>query len=121
MTGHPFWIKGLSRIAMAFEPGHKHGAKSRLFDGALRRAIAQADGDKLREAADALLNAAAAGEPWAIGMLADRLDGKAQQSVQVTHGEIEELSIGDLKTAIAAALGGSGQAGSGADQPSPVH
>jgi hypothetical protein len=61
---------------MPFEPGNSLGAKSRWFDGALRRAIAQDDGKRLRRAAEALLTKAAHGEPWAIALLADRLDGR---------------------------------------------
>jgi len=106
---------------MGFQPGHKHGEKSRLFDGALRRAIAQSNGVQLRQAAEKLLEAAANGEPWAINTLADRLDGKAPQSVTVHKGEVEDMSIADLKSAIAEALRGPEQAGSGADQPGPVH
>lgn len=56
----------------------------KLFDGALRRAIAQDDGERLRLAAETLLTKAAEGEAWAIGMIADRLDGKALQQTEVT-------------------------------------
>jgi hypothetical protein len=48
----------------------------RLFDDALRRAIAQDDGKRLRDAAEKLLTEASRGKPWALAMLADRLDGK---------------------------------------------
>ena len=51
----------------------------------MRRVIAQDDGVKLRRAAVKLLNMAVEGEPWALAMLADRLDGKAAQSVAITH------------------------------------
>jgi hypothetical protein len=61
---------------MPFEPGNSLGSKSRWFDGALRRAIAQDDGKRLRRAAETLLTKAAKGEPWAIALLADRLDGR---------------------------------------------
>lgn len=43
---------------------------------ALQAAIQADDGERLRQAADALLVAAAAGQAWAVQMLADRLDGK---------------------------------------------
>ena len=61
---------------MAAPLGNQFGAKSRWFDGALRRAIAQDDGKRLRRAAETLLTKAAKGEPWAIALLADRLDGR---------------------------------------------
>lgn len=111
----------IRRICMAFQPGHKHSAKSKLFDGALRRAIAQDDGERLRAAAEKLLDLAAAGEPWAINTLADRLDGKAPQSVTVETPDVENLSLSDLKSAIAAALAGGQQEGGGAGVAGPVH
>jgi hypothetical protein len=48
----------------------------RLFEETLRRAIAQDDGQRLRKSIEKLLTEAARGKPWAIAMLADRLDGK---------------------------------------------
>ena len=69
---------------MAFEPGNQLGAKSKAFQGALRRAIAQDDGKRLRDAAEKLLTLAAQGEGWALKELADRLDGKSHQSSDVT-------------------------------------
>ncbi len=86
---------------MPFEKGNTHGSKGRLFDGALRRAIAQDDGKRLRAAAEQLLNAAAEGEPWAINTLADRLDGvrvgvpdaitQRLQVAAVAHLEAEQV------------------------------
>ena len=67
---------------MPFEPGNDLGKKGKVFDNALRRAIAQDDGKRVREAAEVLLTKASEGEPWALNMLADRLDGKAVQSVE---------------------------------------
>lgn len=107
---------------MPFEKGNTHGSKGRLFDGALRRAIAQDDGKRLRAAAEQLLNAAAEGEPWAINTLADRLDGKAPQSVSVEHKrDVEGLSLGELRDRIAEMLGGTGPAPASTDTPRGVH
>ena len=111
----------LACVHMAFEKGNKANAKARLFDGALRRAIAQDDGQRLRDAAEKLLDLAAAGEPWAINTLADRLDGKAPQSVTVETPDVENLSLGDLKSAIAAAIAGGQQAGGSTDGTGAVH
>lgn len=62
--------------------GNTNGAKkNRRWSEALNRAIAQDDKDLLRLAAESLLNAAAGGDLAAIRELADRLDGKAAQSV----------------------------------------
>jgi len=66
-----------------FAEGNTEARKSRLFGDTLRRAITQEDGKRLREAAEQLLTQAAAGEAWAINMLADRLDGKAPQSIDI--------------------------------------
>src|SRR5688572_5520950 len=57
--------------------------REKPFREALDRAIAQDDGKRIRKAADKLLDLAAAGEPWAIQMLADRLDGRAAQTTHV--------------------------------------
>ena len=106
---------------MAFEKGNQHGAKSRLFDAALRRAITQDDGKRLRQAAEKLLDLASDGERWAVEMLADRLDGKAHQSVTVTPQSPEEMSLADLRHAVAAAIAGNSEAGRGTEKPSAVH
>lgn len=107
---------------MAFEKGNKLGAKGRLFDGALRRAIAQDDGVRLRRAAESLLDAAAAGEAWAINQLADRLDGKAQQNVSVEHKDVSSLSLAELAAELATAIAtGDGQAAEGPDESRAVH
>lgn len=67
---------------MPFQRGNKYGrgrdARARAFDGALRRAIAQDTGARLANAVEKLLDLAASGEPWAVAMLADRLDGSAK-------------------------------------------
>ena len=72
---------------MAWKPGEsgnpEGGAKAKRFYAALDRAIIQEDGKRLREAAEKLLDLAAAGEAWAIQHLADRLDGKPKQQVEL--------------------------------------
>ena len=55
----------------------------RPFRDALRRAIAQDDGKRIRAAAERLLDLAAVGEAWAVKEMADRTDGKAAQAVTV--------------------------------------
>lgn len=61
--------------------GSKNALKPKLWNDALRRAIAQDDGHRVRAAAESLLDNAAAGEQWAIRELADRLDGRPAQVV----------------------------------------
>lgn len=72
--------------------GNKNGAKSRMFEQALHRCIAQDDGKRIRKAAETLLDKASEGEIWAIQMLADRLDGKPSQQI-VGGGEGGEFEI----------------------------
>lgn len=115
-------VNNLACVHMAFEPGNKHAAKSRMFDAALKRAIAQDDGERLRKAAEKLLDLAAEGSPWAIGQLADRLDGKAQQSVTVERKNVTDLSLSELAAEMAAAIaGGSAAEDSGSAISTEVH
>lgn len=60
----------------------------------LDRAIASDDSKRLRAAAEALLDAAAAGDLPAIKELADRLDGKPSQQIVATDQEGRQLAIG---------------------------
>jgi len=68
------------------QPGNTNASKSKPFWHAIDRAIAQEDGARLRKAAEKLLDAAAAGEPWAVKELGDRLDGKPAQTLQGPDG-----------------------------------
>lgn len=74
---------------MPFQPGQSgnpagSSPKQRRFSATLDRAIEQDESKRLRAAAEKLLDLAAAGESWAVGMLADRLDGKPKQQVVQT-------------------------------------
>ena len=64
------------------------------------RAIKQDSGKRLREAAESLLDRAAQGEQWAVCALADRLDGKAAQALEISGsletGRAAELSDDEL-------------------------
>lgn len=60
--------------------GNKNAANFRMFEGAVRAALHQ-DRSALRDIAAELVKKAKAGEPWAIQMLADRLDGKPKQTI----------------------------------------
>lgn len=66
------------------QPGNSNALRARPFWAAVNRAIVQEDGRRLREAAEHLLTQAAAGEPWALQMLADRLDGRPAQQVTIS-------------------------------------
>lgn len=73
---------------MPWQPGQSGNPSGKVaekpFLEALRRAIKQDDSVKLRQAAEKLLDAAAAGEPWAIQHLADRVDGKPKQQSEIS-------------------------------------
>lgn len=60
--------------------GNTNAAKGKMFEGALKRALARKDGS-LNKIADQLVTKAEEGEQWAVQMVADRLDGKAKQQV----------------------------------------
>lgn len=62
--------------------GNTNGTKNKPFWEMIQRIIAQEDGKRLREAGEALFDKAAQGEPWAVALLADRLDGKAPQAIE---------------------------------------
>lgn len=94
----------------------------KVFDAALRRAIAQGMSEQVRQAAEALLISAASGVPWALQMLAERLDGKAPQSVEVKHTKsLDDLSLDELRNRVAEMLGANQQADSSAGQPGELH
>lgn len=63
------------------QPGNKNQVRSKPWRDAIDRAIAQGDGKKLRDAAEKLLELAAAGDIGAIRELGDRIDGKAIQQI----------------------------------------
>ena len=74
--------------------GNNNAIKNKLWSDTLRRAIAQDSGDRVRQAAERLLDEAAKGEPWAIKELADRLDGKSVQSNTLeSNGETQVTEI----------------------------
>ena len=88
---------------MPFQPGQSgnpEGArlhKQKRFFNALDRAIEQEDAKRLRAAAEKLLDLAAAGESWAVQMLADRLDGKPAQQVQLSGDADSPLVVSVTK------------------------
>jgi hypothetical protein len=81
---------------MPFSPGQSGNPdgsrKHAIWQAALKRAIAQDDGKRLRASAEKLLDLAAEGEQWAVGMLADRLDGKVAQAL-IHSGDDERPPI----------------------------
>jgi ribosomal protein L17 len=80
---------------MAFQKGNKLAAKSGQFGHELQKAIAQGDPEKLRRIAEKLLSLAEAGDLAAIREVADRLDGKAVQTVNATVEHTVDVGSSD--------------------------
>ena len=79
---------------MAAPIGNTNASKNKPFWETITRAIAQEDGKRLRQAAEKLLDEAARGESWALQMLADRLDGRPHQSVDIGNPDGSNLFSG---------------------------
>ena len=87
--------------------GNKNAVGSRPWTEALNRAIAQDDGKRLRQGAEALLDKIAEGDTAAMALLGDRIEGKAAQSVTlandvdhplIQHLDTSRLSVEQLAT-----------------------
>lgn len=59
--------------------GNKNGAKNKLWEQALTRAVRPKD---LEDIAKTVIQAAKDGQPWAVTELGNRLDGKPMQPVE---------------------------------------
>lgn len=62
--------------------GNRNASKSKLWEDAIRRAVLQDDGKRLRAIAERLLDKAAEGDVAAIKEVGDRLDGKPRQAIE---------------------------------------
>jgi hypothetical protein len=65
---------------------------NRLWADTLKRALIQADGNKIRAIADALIEKAASGDVSAIRELGDRVDGKPTQQIDQTTEHSGEVT-----------------------------
>lgn len=88
---------------MPFQKGNRlaaNRASPKPFKDALTFEIKSAgDGKTLRTIAQKLLEKAQDGEPWAVQMLADRLDGKPAQTVHATsegNASLADLTLAEL-------------------------
>lgn len=70
------------------QPGNQNSKRAKVYEQALKRALARFSGESvdagLDKVADRAVAAAVAGEQWAIVHISDRLDGKAAQSLDTT-------------------------------------
>lgn len=78
---------------MAAPKGNRNAAKGRLFGDAIRRAVAQDDGERLRKIAEKLLDMATDGDIQAIRELGDRMDGKPIQATHVSDPDGKPVSF----------------------------
>jgi hypothetical protein len=77
---------------MAAPIGNRNARKGKIFSDALRKAMIDDDFYRVKKAANQLLDLAAAGEPWAIKELADRLDGKPiNEGLYPSNSELSHL------------------------------
>ena len=105
------------------QSGNPNGApRLKKFLAKLERVIAQDDGKGLRDAADKVYKLAAEGEEWAIQFLADRLDGKPTQQLdmRVTR-PTKELTDDELVSIAAGSGEGIAPAPSSEETPPQLH
>lgn len=74
--------------------GNRNGAKAKMWEGAIRRAI-NTDRSALKDIAEKVLASARAGEPWAITELRNTLDGKPTEHVKIDQTVEHVLTYGD--------------------------
>jgi len=73
--------------------GNTNSSKNnRLWADTLKRALLQADGNKIRAIAEALIEKAASGDVSAIKELGDRVDGKSTQQIDQTTEHSGEVT-----------------------------
>ena len=114
---------------MAFEKGNKLGKGNKgakLIEEAIRRAIAQDNGERLRRGVEKLLDLVAAGELAALQVVADRVDGRPAQSVEMNvTRDTRDYSMEELLERLAAFRGGDSSrtdpAQTSAAKPSELH
>ena len=105
------------------QSGNPAGTKrEKKFLAALERAIAQDDGKQLREAADAVYKLASEGEEWAIHFIADRLDGKPTQQLDMrVERPIRELTDDELAEIAAGSGTGTNTPAQSEKEPTQLH
>ena len=109
---------------MAGVKGRSGRGQEKPFRDALRLAIEESEGDakKLRRVAEALVREAMGGNIQAIGIIADRLDGKPKQETDITVNDRRDPnSIPDAELAAIVAEDGGGDASSASENSGIVH
>jgi hypothetical protein len=78
---------------MTFQAGNELAKRKGVWKTALRKAMASDNGQRVLKAAQTLLDEAAKGESWAIKELADRLDGRPGQDLNIGGQEDNPLVL----------------------------
>ncbi len=73
--------------------GNQNARKAKTWEGAIRRVLAENDGEKLRAMAEKIVNEALAGNVSALKEVGDRLDGKAAQSLTLAGDSESPLRL----------------------------
>lgn len=114
---------------MPFAKGNKLGqanTKTRVIEEAIRRAVAADDGKRIRAGVEKLLDQFGQGELAAINAVADRLDGRPNQQVEMNiTKEARDYSLDELLERVAEVRGriaaGADSAQASASEPSAIH
>jgi hypothetical protein len=94
---------------MAFKKGQSGNpggrTKERLFTDALRLELNRETNDgsgkrkKISVIAEKLVECAMAGESWAVQQVADRMEGKPQQAIDIAHDQRSPAAMSDAELA----------------------
>lgn len=83
------------------QPGNNNAGKNKPWSDALRKALLQSDGKRLRNIAEALLAKAEEGDVSALKELGDRVEGRVLQQIEKSIdkkteivGRIELVALG---------------------------
>lgn len=72
--------------------GNRNNSKGKPITDELRKAIVQDDWVRVRAGIQRILDGFAAGEQWAVNIVMDRMEGKANTTVDITHYEGESVN-----------------------------
>lgn len=75
--------------------GNQNARKGKIVEDGIRKALAREDWKRFNQGCDAVAEAWAKGEPWAVQFVADRVDGRVSQPVElgVDPTGVEALSV----------------------------
>lgn len=75
--------------------GNQNAKKAKVIEGGIRKALAKDDWKRFNDGCEAIADSFAKGEPWAVQFVADRVDGRVSQPVElgVDPTGVEALSV----------------------------